>query len=226
MNTLNPPSAVDLSRRRFVQGLAVGGAASALGFLPFVRANVSESFESVPVLSGTDFALEISQASVNYTGRPSVATTVNGGVPGPTLRWKEGSYVRLRVINRLRVPTSIHWHGVVVPFQMDGVPGISFRGIAPGETFEYRFQVRQSGTYWYHAHSGYQEQTGLSGALIIDPAGKERVAADREYVVMLSDWTDDNPASIFSRLKKQSDYYNTAQPTVTDFIRDARRTGL
>ncbi|WP_233842504.1 copper resistance system multicopper oxidase [Dyella sp. 2HG41-7] len=226
MNTLYPLSAVDLSRRRFVQGLALGGAVSALGFLPSARAVGSYLGDGVNTLTGTDFALAISQMPVNYTGRPSVATTVNGSVPGPILRWREGSHVRLRVTNRLNVPTSIHWHGIILPFQMDGVPGISFGGIAPGETFEYQFQVRQSGTYWYHAHSGYQEQTGLFGAMIVEPAGKQRVAADRDYVVMLNDWTDDNPASIFSRLKKQSDFYNTAQPTVADFMRDAHRVGL
>lgn len=226
MTTLYPLSAVDLSRRRFVQGLALGSAAGALGFLQIAHADSSNHFNGPSMLAGTDFALDIAQIPVNYTGAPSVATAVNGSVPGPVLRWKQGSHVRLRVTNRLRVPTSIHWHGMVVPFQMDGVPGISFGGIAPGETFEYQFQVQQSGTYWYHAHSGYQEQTGLFGALVVEPSDKEHIAADRDYVVMLNDWTDDNPASIFSRLKKQSDYYNLAQPTVVDFIRDAHRAGL
>ena len=223
MNTLYPPYAVDLSRRRFVQGLTLGGAAAALGLL---RPAHAADNAARPVLTGTDFVLDIGQMPINYTGTPSVATVVNGSLPGPILRWKEGSHIRLRVTNRLRVPTSIHWHGIILPFDMDGVPGISFDGIAPGETFVYQFQVRQSGTYWYHAHSGYQEQTGLLGALIIEPQGQERIAADRDYVVMLNDWTDDNPASIFARLKKSNGYYNTAQPTVADFIRDAHRVGL
>ncbi|GLQ94071.1 copper resistance system multicopper oxidase [Dyella acidisoli] len=223
MHTFYPPSAVDLSRRRFVQGLALGGTAAALGLLRPVRA---ADHLSSPVLSGTDFALDIAQMPVNFTGTPSIATVVNGSLPGPVLRWKEGSQVRLRVTNRLHVPTSIHWHGIVLPFNMDGVPGISFDGISPGETFVYQFHVRQSGTYWYHAHSGYQEQTGLLGALIIEPQGRERVVADRDYVVVLNDWSDDNPASIFARLKKNSGYYNTAQPTMADFIHDAHRVGL
>jgi CopA family copper-resistance protein len=126
----------------------------------------------------------------------------------------------------MRVPTSIHWHGIILPFQMDGVPGLSFDGIAPGETFLYRFQVRQSGTYWYHSHSGYQEQTGLYGPLVIEPAGPDRHRTDRDYVVMLNDWTDEDPERIYARLKKQSDYYNFAQPTVPDFFRDVREKGL
>ncbi|HUB89170.1 MAG TPA: copper resistance system multicopper oxidase [Dyella sp.] len=222
MNLFYPPPALNLARRRFVQGLAVGGAAATLGLLRPARAATA-----VPsVLSGTDFALDIGQMPVNVTGMPSVATTVNGSLPGPILRWKEGTQVRLRVTNRLRVPTSIHWHGILLPFDMDGVPGISFDGIAPGETFVYQFKVRQSGTYWYHAHSAYQEQTGLLGALVIDPAGNERFAADRDHVLVLNDWSDDNPAGIYARLKKSSDYYNTAQPTVADFIRDAQHTSL
>lgn len=226
MNKLYVPSASGLSRRRFVQGVAWGSATAALGLWRPLRAAGFISPHMLAELSGTDFALEISQTPVNYTGAPSVATTVNGVLPGPTLRWREGTEVCLRVTNRLHVPTSIHWHGIIVPFQMDGVPGISFDGIAPGETFVYRFQVRQSGTYWYHSHSAFQEQTGLYGALVIDPAGPPRYIADREYVVMLNDWTDDDPASIFARLKKQSDFYNTHMPTVADFIRDAQKEGL
>jgi CopA family copper-resistance protein len=225
MNTLHSPFAMDLSRRRFVQGIALGSAVAALGLLRPARALAQQAMAH-SVLAGTDFALEIGRMPVNYTGMPSVATVVNGSLPGPVLRWKEGSHVRLRVTNRLTVPTSIHWHGIVLPFDMDGVPGISFDGIAPGETFTYQFPVRQSGTYWYHAHSGFQEQTGLIGALIIEPKDSPRVAAARDYVVMLNDWSDDHPAHIFARLKKSSDYYNTAQPTAADFICDAHRVGL
>jgi CopA family copper-resistance protein len=225
MNMFYPPSATDLSRRRFVQGLALGGAA-AFGLLRPHRTFARQCMNEPAVLTGHDFRLDIGETPVNYTGKPAIATTVNGSLPGPVLRLKEGNQVRLSVTNRLRVPTSIHWHGIVLPFDMDGVPGISFNGIAPGETFVYQFQLRQSGTYWYHAHSGYQEQTGLIGAMIIEPAGGERIKAARDYVVMLNDWTDDNPASIFARLKKQSDYYNVAQPTVADFMRDAHKTSL
>ncbi len=215
-----------LSRRRFVQGVAVGGAAAGLGLLRPANAWALTSPGHPTILSGTDFALDIAETPVNHTGAARLATTVNGGLPGPILRWKEGTTVTLRVANRLRVPTSIHWHGILVPFREDGVPGISFPGIAPGETFTYRFPVRQSGTYWYHSHSGFQEQTGLYGPLVIEPAGPDRYPTDRDYVVMLNDWTDEDPESVFAKLKKQSDYYNFAQPTVPDFLRDVREKGL
>jgi CopA family copper-resistance protein len=223
MKRFTDASATDLSRRRFVHGLALGGAFVSLGKW---TSSSAQTIAPAPALSGSDFSLFIDETSVNFTGRRRLATTVNGGLPGPTLRWKEGSEVTLRVINRLRVPTSIHWHGIRLPFDMDGVPGISFAGIPPGDTFVYRFPVRQSGTYWYHSHSGYQEQTGLYGAVIIDPIASERRKVDRDYVVMLNDWSDDDPAHIFATLKRQSDYYNVALPTFPDFLRDVRQYGL
>jgi CopA family copper-resistance protein len=225
MNLFAPPPA-DLSRRRFVQGLALGGAVAGLGLLRPTNAWALTSPGHPTVLSGTDFALDIAETPVNYTGATRMATTVNGSIPGPILRWKEGSVVTLRVTNRLRVPTSIHWHGILLPFQMDGVPGISFDGIAPGETFAYRFPVRQSGTYWYHSHSGFQEQTGLYGPIVIEPAGSERHPSDRDYVVMLNDWSDADPKHIFATLKRQSDYYNFAEPTAPEFFHDVRKMGL
>jgi FtsP/CotA-like multicopper oxidase with cupredoxin domain len=163
---------------------------------------------------------------VNYTGRPVYATAVNGSVPGPTVRWREGDSITLAVSNRLKDTTSIHWHGIRAPSEMDGVPGLSFPGIAPGETFIYRFPVRQSGTYWYHSHSRFQEQTGQYGAVIIEPQDKHPVEYDREYVVVLSDWTDTDPEIVFSNLKQQSDYYNFHQRTARTFLSDARTKGL
>lgn len=220
-------SATDLSRRRFVLGAALGGAAVGLGLLTPGRARAhAEIPQYLHTLDGTNFALEIGQTPVDFTGRRRLATTVNGSVPGPVLRWKEGTTVTLRVTNRLSVPTSIHWHGILVPFRMDGVPGISFPGIAPGETFTYRFPVKQSGTYWYHSHSGFQEQTGLYGPLVIEPAGGERHPTQRDYVVMLNDWTDESPEHIFAMLKKQSDFYNFNEPTVPEFFHDVRTLGL
>jgi CopA family copper-resistance protein len=163
---------------------------------------------------------------MNVTGNPRIAVTVNDSLPAPTLRWREGETVTLRVSNTLREDASIHWHGVVLPADMDGVPGLSFHGIRPNETYVYRFRVRQSGTYWYHSHSGFQEQRGLYGALIIEPREPEPFAYDREHVVMLTDWTDEDPDRVFAKLKKQSDYYNFHQRTVGDFFRDVRRQGL
>ena len=168
----------------------------------------------------------VERIPVNYTGRRAYATAVNGSVPAPTLRWREGDTVTVAVSNRLTETTSIHWHGIRVPSEMDGVPGLSFPGIRPGETFVYRLPVRQSGTFWYHSHSRFQEQTGHYGALVIEPEDKHPVEYDREYVVVLSDWTDTDPEIIFSNLKQQSDYYNFHQRTIGTFVSDARTKGL
>ena len=213
------------SRRRFVQGLALGGAAAAFGTWPKLSW-ASPSAGQQNVLSGTEFNLEIGATPANFTGHPTTAHTINGQLPGPILRWKEGTTVTLRVTNHLPVQSSIHWHGIIVPFHMDGVPGISFPGIAPGETFVYRFPVKQSGTYWYHSHSHFQEQNGPYGPLVIEPAGPERNPTDRDYVVMLNDWTDLDPERIFAILKKQSDYFNFNQLTLPDFLRDTSMLGL
>lgn len=218
---ISPPTGINHLRRKLVQFLGGGIGVYMSGDLAFGAELKSDRSE----LKGTEFELEIGPTSVNMTGQVRNATAVNGQVPAPTLRWREGDTVTLRVTNRLEAPTSIHWHGVLVPAEMDGVPGLSFKGIAPGETFVYRFAVKQSGTYWYHSHSGFQEQTGLYGPLIIEPRGGERVRADREYVVMLSDWTDSKPESIFGKMKKMSDFFNFNKPTVGDFVRDVKEVG-
>lgn len=216
--------AVSNPRRRFVQGLATGGALAGMGlWSPSSWAQAGAARQSV--LSGTEFNLEIGESPANFTGAPRIATTVNGMLPAPTLRWREGDRVTLRVTNRLREDTSIHWHGIILPTGMDGVPGLSFPGIAPGETFTYQFDVGQSGTYWYHSHSGFQEQTGLYGAIVIDPKRPDPVRADRDYVVLLSDWTDEDPMSVFRKLKVMPDYYNYIQPTVGSLIDDAEKSG-
>ncbi|MES2669999.1 MAG: copper resistance system multicopper oxidase [Pseudomonadota bacterium] len=215
----------DVSRRRFVQGLAAGGALAAFGWPRFGNA-------AAPVLTGTDFDLSIGELPVNFTGRTRIGVAVNGSVPAPTLRWREGTTVELRVSNRLPPnsihgrQTSIHWHGILLPANMDGVPGMSFDGIGPGETYRYRFDLRQSGTYWYHSHSGFQEQAGLYGALIVDAAEPEPFDYQRDHVVLLSDWTDLAPADLYARLKKMPGHDNFSKRTVGDFLRDARRDGL
>ena len=216
------------SRRRFVRGLAAGGVLAGLAGRAPARAaeTAATATGSAPVLTGTEFDLVIAETAANFTGRVRPATTVNGSLPGPTLRWRAGETVTIRVTNRLAEDASIHWHGILVPYPMDGVPGISFTGIAPGETFTYRFQVRQTGTYWYHAHSGMHEQTGLYGAIVIDPPGGDRRRADRDYVVQLSDWTDEDPMWVLAKLKVQSDYYNYHKPTVGDFLRDVAQRGF
>ena len=218
-----------MPRRRFVQGLVAGGVLFGLPSLPGPAwARPADAITGrAPVLNGTEFDLVIAESPVNYTGAPRMATTINGSIPAPTLRWREGDTVTIRVHNKLNEDTSIHWHGIILPYQMDGVPGISFRGIAPGETFTYRFKVAQTGTYWYHSHSGFQEQTGMYGTIIIDPArGADPIRADRDYIVQLSDWTDENPERILAKLMIQSDYYNFNQPTAVGFFRDVANEGL
>ena len=206
-----------LSRRQFVTGAAAGGLLLASG-LPAGAQNASAAGrKGLSVLQGNQFDLGIGYREVNFTGKTRQATVVNGELPAPVLRWKQGEDVTLRVTNNLAVDSSIHWHGIILPSGMDGVPGFSFPGIKPGETFTYRFPVLQSGTYWYHSHSGFQEQTGLYGAMIIDPTEPEPFQYDRDYVVMLSDWSDTKPERIFSNLKKLGHYYNFKQRTIQDF---------
>jgi len=224
MRTLQPEPSVAplLSRRRFVQGVA--GSAMLLSSLRTLSFGAVQGDRSV--LTGPEFDLTIEEVPVNYTGRDRIATAVNGQVPGPLLRMREGEAVTIRVTNRLRVRTSIHWHGMIVPADMDGVPGLSFAGIDPGRTFVYRFRVNQSGTYWYHAHSRFQEQTGLYGPIVIEPRRGERHGSDREHIVLLSDWTDADPEWLYATLKRQSDYFNYGKRTVGDFFADVRAHGL
>ncbi len=206
----------------------MGGLALGLGLGSGALRARENDIQKIPVLRGTDFDLDIAPTAVNFTGVPRVATLVNGSLPAPILRWREGDTVTLRVTNRLPETTSIHWHGIILPSAMDGVPGIAdgFHGIAPGETFTYRFKVRQSGTYWYHSHSGFQEQTGLYGPLIIEPREPEPFTYDRDYVVMLSDWTDEDPTVVYAKLKKLSHYYNFNERTHKDLMKDLREKGL
>lgn len=224
--------AARLSRRAFLH------TTGAVGALVGLEALLPEYAWTQP-LTGAPTALEprwidgaavydlvVAETPIVVGGRRTKATTVNGTVPGPQIHLYEGTEAVLRVTNRMKEDTSIHWHGLILPSEMDGVPGLSFPGIRPGETFEYRFPVRQHGTYWYHSHSGLQEQTGHYGPLVIRPADGYPYAFDREYTIVLSDWTFENPYRILARLKKQPDYYNFQKRTVFDFFRDAARDGL
>ncbi|WP_282348425.1 copper resistance system multicopper oxidase [Pseudomonas sp. PS01301] len=212
------------SRRTFVKGLTAGGILGGLGLwrTPLWAA---PSLGEANILSGTEFDLFIGETPVNITGSPRTALTINGGIPGPLLRWREGDTVTLRVKNRLKDMTSIHWHGIILPANMDGVPGLSFRGIEPNGTYVYQFKVKQNGTYWYHSHSGFQEQAGVYGPLVIEAKEPEPFEYDRDHVVMLTDWTDEDPAALMKTLKKQADYYNNHKRTVGDFIKDVADKG-
>ncbi len=220
-----PSLAPDPSRRRFVRGLALGGVM--FGLAPLSRlAKASPVQVSPAVLRGTNFNLDIADTPVNFTGRPAIATAINGQVPAPILHWREGDTVTINVTNRMNVSASIHWHGILLPADMDGVPGLSYPGIAPGETFRYRFKVQQAGTYWYHSHTGFQEQTGMYGAIVIEPREPEQFPGDRDYVVLLSDWTDTDPEMVFDNLKKMSSYYSQTEPTVPELFAAAGREGF
>jgi len=221
-----------LSRRRFVTGFAAGSAVFGLGFGSGLAQASKHSYSRPPTLSrtqtlkGNRFDLNIAYQLANFTGKERVATSVNGSLPAPTLRWHEGERVKIKLKNNLAQDSSIHWHGIIVPTQMDGVPGLSFNGIKPGESFEYEFDVNQSGTYWYHSHSGFQEQTGVYGAIVIDPKEPDPVAYDRDYVVLLSDWSDESPENIYAKLKKLSHYYNFRERTVVDVWQDIKEHGI
>jgi len=217
--------AAHTTRRKLLRGMALGGAAAGLG-LWRAPAWALATPTQPGVLAGNDFDLAIGSSTVNIGGCAARAITVNGSLPGPILRWREGETVTLRVRNTHDEMSAIHWHGILLPANMDGVPGLSFHGIEPGGEYLYRFTVKQSGTYWYHSHSSLQEQAGVYGALIVDPREPEPFAYERDYVVLLSDWTDLDPHRLFARLKKRSDYDNLYKRTVGDFLRDAREHGL
>ncbi|PLR28091.1 copper resistance system multicopper oxidase [Caulobacter zeae] len=214
-----------LDRRRFLRSLAIlGGGAALADLLPAWALPARAAERSPAALSGEDIHLKIGHATLSVDGRASHAVTINGTVPGPLIRLKEGQTVRLHVSNGLEEETSIHWHGLLVPFEMDGVPGVSFPGIKPGETFVYEFKVKQSGTFWYHSHSGLQEQVGHYGPMIIDPAGEDPAAFDREHVVVLSDHTRVHPHQIFRRLKQQSGAFNFQRQTIAGLLKGKDQT--
>ncbi len=217
----------NLTRRHFLKGMAAMGLLTGLESLAPAYA---AQYRGLPKAAGSGeegqaLDLRIQKTVLRIGAREAHAVTINGSIPGPLVRLREGQNAVLRVTNELDEDTSIHWHGIILPAAMDGVPGVSFAGIKPGETFTYRFPVAQSGTYWYHSHSGMQEQLGHYGPMIIDPLEPEPYSYEREYVVMLSDWTFENPHHVLAKLKKQSDYYNFQQRTVGDFFRDVAKNG-
>jgi len=211
---------ISIDRRAFIGG---GAALAAMaGLHPAWAHSVSEGLaaKAQGTLSGEDIRLTVATTGFSVDGKPGQAVAINGTIPAPLIRLKEGQNVRLTVQNRLNEDTSIHWHGLIVPFQMDGVPGISFPGIRPGQDFTYEFPIKQSGTYWYHSHSGLQEQLGHYGPIVIDPAGPDAVAYDREHVIVLSDWTFMHPHALFVRLKQEGGFFNRNKRTLANKGRD------
>jgi CopA family copper-resistance protein len=213
---------IELDRRHLLSGsLSVGGALGASALFPsWARAasSLPNSRKGLDELSGDQIDLAIGKTNFAVEGRSAQAVTINGTLPGPLIRLTEGQNVRLSVTNNLEEDSSIHWHGLLVPFQFDGVPGVSFPGIKPGETFHYEFPIRQSGTYWYHSHSGTQEQDGHYGPIIIDPSGKDPITFDREYMLVLSDWSPLGGHMIMKKLKQQSDYFNYDKQTFASLL--------
>ena len=217
-----------LDRRALLRGAVAGGGLLSLqGLMPAWAQTGSPGLRSdLPTLSGPDIALTVGQTPFTLNGRTAMATTINGVLPAPVLRLREGQNVRLSVTNGLDEDTSIHWHGILLPFQMDGVPGISFPGIRPRETFVYEFPVRQSGTFWYHSHSGLQEALGHYGPIVIDPAGVDPIGYDREHVLVLSDWSFIHPHEILEKLKKSPGYFNRQRTTLAGLLDGSDRMSL
>ena len=215
------------NRRHLLQStLGLGAAMSAPGLMPAWARSADQGNLGIPALTGTEFDLTIGKFPIRVNGRATEAIGVNGSVPAPLIRFREGDEITLNVKNTLMTDSSIHWHGLLVPFQMDGVPGVTFPGIKPGETFTYKYAVPQNGTYWYHSHSGLQEQAGHYGPIIVDPKDADPVAYDREYVLMLGDWTFEHPHRLFAKLKKNAESLNFQRPTLGEFLDDAGAQGL
>lgn len=202
----------DFDRRTLLRGAALGS--GALMLQPWLPAWAQPVSAGLPTLSGDDIRLRVGHDTFDVDGKAARAVSINGTVPAPLLRLKQGQKVRLTVENTLDEDSSIHWHGLLVPFQMDGVPGVSFPGIKPGASFTYEFQLEQSGTYWYHSHSGLQEMMGMYGPIVIDPAGAEPAPYDRDHVVLLSDHSFVHPATILRNLKVEPGYYNYRRQTL------------
>jgi CopA family copper-resistance protein len=211
---------IDRDRRRLLRNAgAVAAGGLVMPWLPAWAQPVSAGVATpLPVLAGPDVALTVAHRMMTIDGKRSHAVAINGTVPAPLIRLRQGQNARLTVTNRLDEDTSIHWHGLLLPFQMDGVPGISFPGIRPGTSFTYEFPVVQAGTYWYHSHSGLQEQMGHYGPIVIDPEDADPIASDREHVIVLSDHSPLHPHAIFRRLKLQGGYFNYQKQTLGSLL--------
>ena len=224
MNNIN-----NLNRRKFLSGAGIvaGSAmiAPAWAGAEF-KSDYNPAAKETQILTGNEFDLYVRKMPVVINGRNTTATLINDSLPAPTLKMKEGETVTIRVHNEMEETTSIHWHGLIVPYEMDGVPGISFDGIPPKSTFTYTFKLQQSGTYWYHSHSGFQEQTGMFGAIVIEPKGRERHPVAEDHVVVLSDWNYKNPHTLLKLLKQRADFDNYHLPDFKKLLADIAQTDL
>ncbi|MDQ8198208.1 copper resistance system multicopper oxidase [Pelagicoccus enzymogenes] len=222
-----------IDRRQFIGRLGAGAFVTTIGAsvpVPMWARSGSGAADIRKLDPSQRYDLDIAYQPFHLNGGKERvrATAINGTVPGPLMHWREGDTVELNVTNSLMDTkhASIHWHGILVPFRMDGVPGVNFAGIKPGETFTYRYKLVQSGTYWYHSHSAFQEQTGAYGPLVIEPRGGEAIRADRDYTVVLSDWTSDGPHAAFRNVTMSEGYYNFQQRTLGDLFKDFKERGF
>ena len=227
-----------LNRRRFLTGSSTLLGASMLSTLPTIAnsalganaqnavVNSDRPDHQVPILTGNEFDLYVSKKPIIVNGKSSMATLINDSLPAPTLKMREGDTVTIRVHNQMNESTSIHWHGLLVPFEMDGVPGISFDGIPANSTFTYKFTLKQAGTYWYHSHTGFQEQTGMRGAIVIEPKGRERHPIEEDHVILLSDWTHRDPHNLLKLLKQRADFDNYHLPDFKKLLSDIAATDI
>jgi len=218
---VDPKPRNDITRRDFLTKVGTAAVAGSLTmFHPLWAADDSVpeagNFGELDATDPRGIDLYIERQDLIIGGKPERAITINGSIPGPVIRMTEGKEALIRVHNRLKESTSIHWHGILLPYTMDGVPGISYPGIAPGETFTYRYPVRQNGSYWYHSHTGLQEQLGHYGQLIVEPAGTDPVEYDIEHTVVLSDWTSEDPHKVLRKLKTMEGYFNFQRPTLAN----------
>ncbi len=217
---------ISIGRRKFLQGAASLSLLAALERFTPVYAQTNNGLRQISRRTGEAIDLVIAYQKITFDGRTGNAMTINGTLPGPIIRLREGEEAVLRVTNKLKETSSIHWHGLIVPPDMDGVPGVSFAGIKPGETFTYRFPVKQYGTYWAHSHSGGQELLGVYAPLIIDPIEPEPFKYERDHVVMLSDYSFESPSRIIANLKALGNYYNFNRRTTGEFFRDVSKNGF
>ncbi|MBL8774200.1 MAG: copper resistance system multicopper oxidase [Phenylobacterium sp.] len=214
------PRATDFDRRQLLRGAAaLGGGGALAALLPAWARSQTPGLAAARALTGPEIRLTVDHIPLTVDGRAGHGIAINGSVPGPLIRLKEGETVRIALENRLKdEQTSIHWHGVLLPFQMDGVPGVSFPGVDPGETFVYEFPIRHAGTFWYHSHSGLQELVGHYAPIIFDPAGADPVAYDREHILVLSDYSFLHPHTLMKKLKQEPGYFNRQKQTVAGLL--------